>query len=168
VVCVLFSPFGCTLRTSITAINYRVKAYSKEEKKTEYLISQVTELENYSSNMLRRTRQAAVHGLGTERSMQMRKLHLTAVTMKSTPIIWDVTTRSRVEVYRRFRGILRPSSGSSIKPKKETLGILKNNLLCFWWGPYPSSLKMEAVRSTETSVNFYQATPRHIPESSTL
>jgi hypothetical protein len=95
--------------------------------------------------------------------MQMRK----AVTMKSTPIFWDVTTRSLV-VYRRVRGILRPSSGSSIKPKKETLRILKNNLLCFWWGPYPLSLKMEAVRSTKMSVNFYQATPRHIPENNTL
>jgi hypothetical protein len=34
--------------------------------------------------------------------------------------------------------------------------------------PYPSTLKMETVRSSETSVNFYQTTYYKIPENGTL
>jgi hypothetical protein len=33
---------------------------------------------------------------------------------------------------------------------------------------YSSTLKMEAVRSSEGSENFYRTTPRQIPEDSTL
>jgi hypothetical protein len=43
--------------------------------------------------------------------------------------------------------------------------------LCFrflvGYSVYSSTLEMEAVRSSETSVNFYQTTRRQIPENST-
>jgi hypothetical protein len=43
--------------------------------------------------------------------------------------------------------------------------------LCFLSAPfsaYSSTPKTEAVHSSEISVNFYQTTPYHIPEMSTL
>jgi hypothetical protein len=33
---------------------------------------------------------------------------------------------------------------------------------------YSSSLKLEAIRSSETSVNFYQTSRHHIPEDNTV
>jgi hypothetical protein len=38
-------------------------------------------------------------------------------------------------------------------------------VICF---TYSSTLEMEAVRSSEASVNFYQITRRHVPEDSVL
>jgi hypothetical protein len=65
---------------------------------------------------------------------------LTAVSMKFR-VVWHVVLCGHDEVNRRFRGVLPPS--------------------CI-------ALMMEAVRTSETSVNFKMTTWRYIPEDSKL
>jgi hypothetical protein len=77
---------------------------------------------------------------------------LTAVVMKST-IFWDITPCCPLKVNRRFGGTYRLFSA------------------CFHAGScsaYSSTLKMEAICSSETSVEFQPTTWRYIPEESTL
>jgi hypothetical protein len=58
-------------------------------------------------------------------------------------VLWDVAPCSLVEVYRRFRCVF-----------------------CLHQGD--DTLKMEAARTSETSVDFYQTIPLNIPEYSHL
>jgi hypothetical protein len=69
-----------------------------------------------------------------------------------------------------LKNILPPSSGLKSKPSKtqaerdtgSTSGLWL--LLAGYLLDLSLSLKMAAVQSSETSVNFYQTTQRHIPE----
>jgi hypothetical protein len=70
---------------------------------------------------------------------QMRFQVLTAASIKLT-VFWDVAPCSPVETDRRFRGAY-----------------------CLW-----AALMMEAVSTSETSVNFYETTRSNIPEDSHL
>jgi hypothetical protein len=78
--------------------------------------------------------------------------------MKSTTF-WDIMPCSPLKVNRRFRGTSPPSSGSKNKPHAFTL------VSC---SAYFSTLKMEAICSSKTSVDFQQTTWCYIPEDSTL
>jgi hypothetical protein len=82
--------------------------------------------------------------------------------MKSV-IFWDVTPCSLVAVYRHLRGKfylrLQGRIISQANRKKKAGCVLLGFL---------STLKMEAVCSSETSTNFYHTIRHHIPEDSTL
>jgi hypothetical protein len=82
-----------------------------------------------------------------------------AVTVRNT-IFWDVTPCSSVGIYRHFGGMYcfyiqgrRVSQASN----KHVAALA-----------YSSTLKMGAVRSSETSVNLDQTTRRHTPADRTL
>jgi hypothetical protein len=74
----------------------------------------------------------------------------TEVVMKST-IFWDITPCSQLKVNRRFGGPLLATCFHA----GFLLGLF-------------STLKMEAICSSETSVDFQRTTRRYIPEDSTL
>jgi hypothetical protein len=81
-------------------------------------------------------------------------------------IFWDITPCRPLKVYRRFGGTYRLylqgrriSRASSGFPPAFTL------VSC---SAYSSTLKIEAICSSETSVDFQQTTRRYIPEDSTL
>jgi hypothetical protein len=81
------------------------------------------------------------------------------VVMKST-IFWDITLCSLLKIIRRFGGTSPPSSGSKNK--------LARNQHESRWLAYFSTLKMEAICSSETSVDFQQTIRRYSPEDGTL
>jgi hypothetical protein len=88
--------------------------------------------------------------------------------LKST-ISWDVMPCSLVEVYWRFgRNVLSPSSDSkgsqTSKQRSEAKSNAWRSCACFMLLCYSSLPKMEAIRSYETSLQFYQTTWRHITE----
>jgi hypothetical protein len=66
-----------------------------------------------------------------------------------------------MEVYLFQWNILSPYAGSESKPMKQPARI-KEGSAYFW------TLKMEAVLSSKTSINFYQTSQHHIPEDCTL
>jgi hypothetical protein len=68
---------------------------------------------------------------------------LTALSMKMA-VFWVLAPCSLAEIYRRFRGAWLPASSGLI------------------------ALMIEAVNTSETSVNFYQTTRRNNPEDSHL
>jgi hypothetical protein len=72
---------------------------------------------------------------------------LTAVSIKNT-IFWDVTPYSRVQVHR------------------SPLCLLPT--YCWWLASLILENRMDAVPSSETSVNFYRTKRRHIPEDRTI
>jgi hypothetical protein len=78
---------------------------------------------------------------------------LTAVVMEST-IFWDITLCSQLNVNRLFGRTSSPSSGP------------KNTLVSC--SAYSSALKMGAMCSSETPVEFQLTTLRYIPEDSTF
>jgi hypothetical protein len=116
---------------------------------------------------------------------------LTAGLMKST-IFWDITPCSSLKVNRRFgrtyRLHLYGRKISRARNQRETEEKWRNGTpfpSCFLynpkfrltdcsafmlvsWSAYFSSLKMEAICVTETSVDFQPTTQRYIPEDDTL
>jgi hypothetical protein len=87
---------------------------------------------------------------------------LTPVVMKST-IFWYITQCSPLKVNRRFRGTCRLHLRIS-REKYEPCHLLSRWLS---FSAY-SSLKMEAICSSETSVEFQRTTCRDIAKDSTL
>jgi hypothetical protein len=85
------------------------------------------------------------------------------VVMKST-IFWDIMPCSPLKVNRRFGGIyhlhLQDQRISRARNQHESRAV------GFLLG-YFSTLKMEAIYSSETSVDFQWTTRRYIPEDST-
>jgi hypothetical protein len=84
-----------------------------------------------------------------------------AVTVKNA--VRDMTTCSLVEIYQRLEGsccsqVL--SEGSSESQSS------KINWCAAYFGS-SSTLKIETIRSLETSVSFFQTSLHHIPEDST-
>jgi hypothetical protein len=76
------------------------------------------------------------------------------VNMKS-PVLWDVSVLSLVEIHRRF-------GGTYLLLLQDISLPLASCLV------YSSTLKMEAVYYFEAPVNVYLTTRRHIPEDSTV
>jgi hypothetical protein len=86
--------------------------------------------------------------------------------VKST-ILWDITPCSSL-VNRRFgKNISPPSSGSRISQARNNLCLpcAFTQVCCL---AYSSALKMEAISSSETSVDTQRTTRRYIPEDCTL
>jgi hypothetical protein len=90
---------------------------------------------------------------------------LTAVVMKST-IFWNITPCSPLSVNRRFGGTYR----LHLQDRKSKLSKNACHLLSCWYLAQLIflTLKMEAMCSSETSVDTQQTTWRHIPEAGTL
>jgi hypothetical protein len=82
----------------------------------------------------------------------------TAVIAKSY-IFWDVTLYSTVKVSRRFRGTY------CLHLQQSSTCCLLLLVSCL---TYSSTLKMEAVHCSETSVDFHRTTRRHISGNKTL
>jgi hypothetical protein len=76
----------------------------------------------------------------------------TVVVMKST-IFWDMTPRSPLSFNLRF---------------ERTYPLSECHLACWFAEPISSTLMMEAMCSSETSVETQRTTRRHIPEDDTL
>jgi hypothetical protein len=87
--------------------------------------------------------------------------------MKSI-IFWDITPGSPLNVNSRFGGTYRLHlQGRRNKFSKKLAG--GNLLACWFFAELISSIvKMEAICSTETSVDTQRTTRRHIPEDDTL
>jgi hypothetical protein len=68
------------------------------------------------------------------------------------------------------RNILPPSSGSRNKPRNNPVRkqVASRAFTLVSWSAYSSTLKMERIFSSETSVDFQRTTRRYIPEDSTL
>jgi hypothetical protein len=79
--------------------------------------------------------------------------------MKSS-ILWDITRCSPMKLNRRFRATYCFHIQSRLRL------VPAFTLICCW--TYYSTLKMEAICSSETSVHFPRTTLRYIPEDSTL
>jgi hypothetical protein len=79
----------------------------------------------------------------------------TAVTMKNA-VFWDVAPCRSCEMNRRF-------GGTRAKSQREQVAAHAGSSLTDF-----STLKMEAMRSSETSVHFTGSTRRHIPEDGIL
>jgi hypothetical protein len=78
------------------------------------------------------------------------KFHvLTAASMKIA-VFWDVAPCSLVQVYRRFRGVY------YLHHQGDKTSLFTHRLM------------VEAVSTSETSVNFYYTTLRNIPEDGLL
>jgi hypothetical protein len=71
-------------------------------------------------------------------------------------VLWDVALCSLVEVYRLFRGTCcLHHLGDSLNSHLHTSSIVFHKAI---------TLMMEAINTSETSVNFYQITRRNNPE----
>jgi hypothetical protein len=81
-------------------------------------------------------------------------------------IYWDVIPCSLVEVYRRF-GITYNLHLQIIKELQANNQEASKNVLLVSCLTYSSTLKMEAVRSSEAPIDFYRTTLHCIPESIT-
>jgi hypothetical protein len=82
-------------------------------------------------------------------------------TLKSI-IFWDITPCSPLKVNRRFRGMYR------LHLQGQGISQARNQHKSRWQAAYSSTLKMEAIYSSEMSVDFQQNTRRYIPEHNTL
>jgi hypothetical protein len=87
----------------------------------------------------------------------------------------DIISCTPVKVYLTFRrNKLPPSPGSKIKPSKQAgearcyLTSACDLLLLVTYMVYSSTLKLEAVRSFATSVNFYGTARHYMPQESTF
>jgi hypothetical protein len=86
---------------------------------------------------------------------------LTTAVTKST-IFWYITTCSQLKVNRRFGGTHR------LHLQGQRISRARNQRECRWQASYCSTLKMEAISSAETSIDFQRTTRRYVPEYSTL
>jgi hypothetical protein len=92
---------------------------------------------------------------------------LTVVVMKST-IIWDIMPCSLLKVTRHFGGTYR------LHPQGRRISPVRNQHESRWQAElvscsaHCSTLKMEAICSSETPVDFQRTTQHYIPEDSTL
>jgi hypothetical protein len=94
----------------------------------------------------------------------------TAVVMKSD-IVWDITSCSPLKVNRRFGGTYRLYlQGRDINQARNQRSRSVFHLLSRWFLSQLifSTLKMEAMCSSETSVDTQRTTRRYIPEDCTL
>jgi hypothetical protein len=92
---------------------------------------------------------------------------LTPVVMKST-IFWDITPRSPLRVNRRFGGTYcLHLQGRRNKLSKKSACLLPAFTLVSC-SAYFFILKMEAICSSETSVDTQRTTLRYIPKDGTL
>jgi hypothetical protein len=82
---------------------------------------------------------------------------LTEVVMKGT-IFWDITLHSPLKVKRSFGGTYRLHLQVCLPPA----------FTLVYCSAYSSTLKMEAICSSETSVDFQRTTRRCVPEDSNL
>jgi hypothetical protein len=89
--------------------------------------------------------------VGSYREHQNNEFEVfTAVAVRST-LFWDITLCSPLKVNWRFEGTYRSIFMSNNKPNKK-----------------PVTLKMEAIRSSETSLDFQRTIRRYIPEDTTF
>jgi hypothetical protein len=89
---------------------------------------------------------------------------LTAVTMRSS-IFWDITPCSPLKVNRRFGGTHRLHlQGRTNRAKKPAWKQVASRSC----SAYSSTLKMEAICSSETSVGSRRTAGRYIPEERSL
>jgi hypothetical protein len=90
-----------------------------------------------------------------------------AVTMRTT-IIQDVMTCSRIKIHRRFGRTSchciwsRKTCQAANEQQAKSYFLLVTSFI------YLSTLKMDAIRSSEASVSLYRITRRHIVEVSSL
>jgi hypothetical protein len=89
---------------------------------------------------------------------------LTAVVMKST-IFWDITPCSLLKVNRRFGGTYRLHLQGRRTSRASNLPPAFTLVSC---SVHSSTLKMEAICSSETSIDFQRTTWHCISEESTL
>jgi hypothetical protein len=96
---------------------------------------------------------------------------LTAVVMKIT-IFWDIMARSPSKVNRCFWGIyrlhLQGQRISRARYQRESSSGLPPAFTLVSCSAYSSTLKMEAIYFSETSVDFQRTTRRYIPQDGTL
>jgi hypothetical protein len=93
---------------------------------------------------------------------------LTAVVMMCT-IFWDITPCSQFKVSRSFGRTYRLHvQGRRISRATNVKAGDKQSRLLATCSAYSSTLKMEAICSSETSADFQRTTRRYIPEDSTL
>jgi hypothetical protein len=92
---------------------------------------------------------------------------LTAVVMKSI-IFWDIATCSLLKVNRRFGGTypLHLQGRRKFRAINKSGSRLQADLVSC--SAYSSTLKIESICSSTTSVDFKRTTRRYIPEDSTL
>jgi hypothetical protein len=93
------------------------------------------------------------------------------IFMKSS-IFWDITPCSQLKVNRRFgetwRLHLQCQRIRRKRNQRENLFCLPPEFRLVSCSDYSSTLKMEAVCSSETSVDFQRTTRRYIPQDRTL
>jgi hypothetical protein len=94
---------------------------------------------------------------------------LTAVVLKST-VVWDVTQCSLLKINSGFEGTyrlhLQGRRISGARNRRENRCPLLATY--FHARAYSSTLKMEAIYTPETSIDFQRATRRYIPKDTTL
>jgi hypothetical protein len=89
-------------------------------------------------------------------------------SIKKSTIFWDIMPCSLLKVNRRFGRTYRLHlQGRRIRQAREEL-CLPYAFTVLSCSAYSSTLKMEAICSSETSVGFQRTTWRYIPEDSTL
>jgi hypothetical protein len=87
----------------------------------------------------------------------------------NSTIFWDITPCSPLRVNWRFRNTHRLHlQGRRISQAKNQHKSRWQASMLLSCSAYSSTLKMEAICSSETSVHFQQTTRRYIPEDSTL
>jgi hypothetical protein len=77
-------------------------------------------------------------------------------------IFWDITACSPVRFNRRFGGTYR------LHLQGWKISLARNRSEDEWQASYSSTLKMEAICSSETSLDTQRTTRRYIPEDGTL
>jgi hypothetical protein len=84
-------------------------------------------------------------------------------------IFWDMTPCSPLGFNRRFGGTYRLHlQGQRNRFSKPASKHVESRAFCWFAEPISSTLKMEAICSSETSVQTQRTTRRHIPEDYTL
>jgi hypothetical protein len=89
------------------------------------------------------------------------------MVMKST-ILWDITPCSPLKVSRHFGGTYRLHLQSRRISRGRNQHQVAPTFTLVSCSAYSSTLKMEAICSSETSVYFQRTTRRYIPDDSTL